>query len=111
MSLISFSFNILKFYNRFYFNFKKSNLITDPNAALEDNQLSEVKRRRNVYIPDGPGLEIVPYLESEMTDPMEKDLKIQNGLEDYIKQSLDAQENANDFNQCWSLKSMSKELF
>ena len=41
-----------------------------------------------------------------MTDPMEKDLKIPNGLEEYIKQSLEAQENANDFNQCWSLKSM-----
>ena len=37
---------------------------------------------------------------------MEKDLKIPNGLEEYIKQSLEAQENANDFNQCWSLKSM-----
>jgi hypothetical protein len=34
---------------------KISNLMTDPNAAIEENQLSEVKRRRNVYIPDGPG--------------------------------------------------------
>ena len=41
-----------------------------------------------------------------MTDHTEKDLKIPNGLDEYIKKSLEDQENANDFNNCWSLKSM-----
>lgn len=79
---------------------KKSDLITKKDG---DNQLSEVKRRRNVYIPDGPGLEMVPYLEAEMQP--QHDLKIPSGLEEYIKQSLDGQEDA-EFNNCWSLKSM-----
>ena len=88
---------------------KISSLITDKTAPFAgDNQLSEVKRRRNVYIPDGPGLEIVPYLQSEMAGP-DKDIKIPSGLDEYIKQSLEGQENENDFNNCWSLKSMFAE--
>ena len=33
--------------------------------AIEDNQIIDRKRQKNVYIPDGQGLEIVPYLEGQ----------------------------------------------
>ena len=86
---------------------KKSNLITEISQGQDDNQLSEVKRRRNVYIPDCPGLEIVPYLEAEMGNGHNpNDLKISNGLEDYIQNSLEVKEDSEEFNTCWSLKSM-----
>ncbi len=82
---------------------KRSTLISSEQPILDDNKIAEVKRKRKVYISDGPGLEIVPYLEAEMSH--DQDLKIPGGLEDYITQTFDGQEDG-DFNGCWSLKSM-----
>ena len=85
---------------------KRSNLVLEGVDGHDDNQLSEVKRRRNVYIPDGPGLEIVPFLEAEMSS-QEGECKIPIGLDDHILQSLaDGKDDSEDFNTCWSLKSM-----
>ena len=54
--------------------------------ASIDNQISDNKRRKNVYIPDGPGLEIVPYLEGDMVSN-QKDLKLPEQLLSYIQQT------------------------
>lgn len=71
-----------------------------------DNQLlSDLKRRRNVFIPDGPGLEIVPAgLEGEI-EPNNTTKSLPMQLVNYIKQSLQSLEDC-EFNSCWSLKSM-----
>lgn len=74
----------------------------------ENNKLSEIKRIRNVYIPDGPGLEIIPYFEAEMAGNSQE-LKIPPGLEDYIKQTVDEGQEDKNFSNCWSLKSMFAE--
>ena len=77
------------------------------NCPLDGNKLMEIKRRRNVYIPDGAGLEIVPHLESGSINEIGKDIKISAGLEDLIHNLPQEQDLKRDeFNGCWSLKSM-----
>ena len=72
-----------------------------PRARLineEELKLPVMKRRKNVFIPDGPGLEIVPYLEGDIT----LKANLPEGLLEFIKETLEK----DDFNNCWSLVSM-----
>ena len=73
---------------------------------VADDKINDIKRRRNVYIPDGPGLEIVPYFEGDLVSN-QKDLQLPPGLESYIQHTRDqGRDQDEDFNTCWSLKSM-----
>ena len=85
---------------------QKSNLIleSENSSGYDANKLVDLKRHRNVYIPDGPGLEIVPQLEVEVM-PDVKDIKIPKCLEELIQSSKNGLEDS-EFNGCWSLKSM-----
>ncbi len=91
---------------------KNSLTAIDKDCHMDGNKLMEVKRRRNVYIPDGPGLEIVPHLESGssndlLSNEIGKDIKISAGLEDLIHNLPQEQDlKREEFNGCWSLKSM-----
>ena len=83
------------------------NSLINSDQPMDANKLMEVKRRRNVYIPDGSGLEIVPHLESVEFNEHARDVKISAGLENLIQKSNDQDlTQIEGFNSCWSLKSM-----